>query len=53
MEVGESAGEEGGRMGDDEERVAGGWCRSEVGREGKIEGKVVNVPQGWVEVWLL
>lgn len=27
--------------------------RSEVGREGKIEGKVVNVPQGWVEVWLL
>lgn len=31
----------------------GGWRRSEVGREGKIEGKVVNVPQGWVEVWLL
>lgn len=30
-----------------------GWRRSEVGREGKIEGKVVNVPQGWVEVWLL
>lgn len=49
MEVGE--GREGGQ-GDGSARGEG-WRRSEVGREGKIEGKVVNVPQGWVEVWLL
>lgn len=50
MEVGERV--RGGR-GKDGGRRGGGWRRSEVGREGKIEGKVVNVPQGWVEVWLL
>lgn len=53
MEVGESArgrGEKGEGWGTARGR---GWRRSEVGREGKIEGKVVNVPQGWVEVWLL